>query len=104
MTYEEYKTLIKAKFDEVQEKASFDIEGYKTITGFSQNVSYNSVTAHVVLTLCGEIQTILEQIKGYADGIIDKIREEAKQAKQEERERIQRIWSNNNKKEKEQQE
>lgn len=100
MTYDEYKTLIKAKLDEVQEKASLDIEGYKTITGFSQNVSYNSVTAHVVLTLCGEIQTILEQIKGYADGIIDQIREDAKRKKNEEMERIKKMW-NNDRKEKE---
>ena len=98
MTYEEYKTLIKAKFEEVQEKASFDIEGYKTITGFSQDVSYNGVTAHVVLTLCGEIQSILDQIRGYADGIIDKIREEAKREENERAKKIRRIWNNNNKK------
>lgn len=100
MTYEEYTTLIKAKFDEVQSKANFDVEGYKTITGFSQDVSYNGVTAHVVLTLCGEIQTILDQIRGYADGIIDKIREDAKREEREKIERVKKIW-NNDRKEKE---
>lgn len=94
MTYDEYRILIKAKFDEVQEKASLDIEGYKTITGFSQDVSYNGVTAHVVLALCGEIQTILDQIRGYADGIIDKIREDAKREKNEQIERVKKIWNN----------
>lgn len=100
MTYEEYKTLIKAKLDEVQEKASLDIEGYKTITGFSQDVSYNGVTAHVVLTLCGEIQTILDQISGYANGMIDQIKEDAKREEREKIERVKKIW-NNDRKEKE---
>lgn len=94
MTYEEYRILIKAKFDEVQSKANFDVEGYKTITGFSQSASHNGVTAHIALTLCGEIQTILEQINDYAHGMIDKVKEDAKS------ERVKRIW-NNDRKEKE---
>lgn len=97
MTYDEYTTLIKAKFDEVQSKANFDVEGYKTITGFSQSASHNGVTAHIALTLCGEIQAILEQINNYAHGMIDQIKEDAKREEREKIERVKKAWNNDNK-------
>lgn len=101
MTYDEYRILIKAKFEEIQNKASFEIEDFRTVAGFSQSVSHNGVTAHIAIALCGEIQMILEQINNYANGMFDQIREDAKRKEREKIERVKEIWNNDRKEKKE---
>lgn len=93
MTYEEYRILIKARFEEIQNKASFEFEDFKTVVGFSQSVSHNGVTAHIAMALCAEIKMILDQISDYANGMIDQIKEDAKREQNEKIERVKKIWN-----------
>lgn len=76
MTYEEYKLLIKAKFDELQNKAYFDTDTALIRAG--KTPSYYHSIAYVALAQISELSAIIDQIKEYANGIFDKIREDKK--------------------------
>lgn len=77
MTYEEYRILIKAKFDEIRDKAFFDCDCVKTRAG----VIDPSWVAAKSNELSHTINLLLGQIGDYTRELCNKIQEEVNEQK-----------------------
>lgn len=93
MTNEEYRILIKAKFDEIREKSYYDAEGVKNRNGFIDP----TWVVNSALSLATQIELILGQISAYACELRKKIEEEKQAKKRAEYEEIRKQWCNDNK-------
>lgn len=93
MTNEEYRILIKAKFDEIREKSYYDVEGIKNRNGFIDPAWVVSSA----LSLAEQIGLLLGQISDYAYELRKKIDEERQAKKRAEYEEIRKQWCDDNK-------
>lgn len=93
MNYEEYRLLIKAKFDELHSKSYFDTDSARTRAGGTPN----HYIAYTAITMVGELRAVLDQIERYANAILDKIRDDRKKEENNRIQRVRDIWNNNTK-------
>ena len=93
MTYEEYRILIKAKFDEIREKSYYDVEGIKNRNGFIDP----AWVVNSALSLATQIEFLLGQISDYARELRKKNEEEKQAKKHAEYEEIRKQWCDDSK-------
>ena len=93
MTNEEYRILIKAKFDEIRDKSYYDVEGVKNRNGFIDPFW----VVNSALSLAKQIEFLLGQISDYAYELRKKIEEEEQAKKRAEYEEIRKQWCDDSK-------
>ena len=92
MTNEEYRLLIKAKFDEIRDKSYFDAEAAMTRTGV---VDPSWIIAQAN-SLVFQIQQRIEQIGAYTSELYKKIEDDKKAEQRAKYEEIRRTWNSDN--------